>query len=179
MSVTITLTEANLQAFPASVIQPKGFELYRLSDDQAGDGSGGDFTYDVSLNGERSSYPGFWTVVDFRLAGSGALFTRNPSITLSASEPFEKWNRWVSNSYPLWVGELETVAGLNKSLAMPRDDSWPLYLGRPVVPPANTAPSAGRFFVNIDNVGATLDVGLQMVLARADKPVSWPKNWLL
>ena len=178
VSVTVTLTEANLQPFSQSKLptMPKGFELYRLSDDQTGDASAGSFTYQLELNAGGSLNPGYWTIVSGMLVGSVAPWVSlGARLILDGNERFEKWERWTAD-YAIWQGAYSEFS--NFSSVLPRDAHQldHLFLGRPLLPPVQGTASAGQIQFAAQNINSCR-YGLQFVLARSMDGRPFP-SWI-
>jgi hypothetical protein len=175
MSVTVSLTEADLQPFASRIEgQPAGFELYRLADDQAADASGGTFHFEIKLNAGRSLYPRYWTIVQFISSANGASWTFNPSINVDPTERFEKWERWTQDTYTIWSGErfVDGTTGLS-GVQGHSLNPFPIYLGRPLLPPVTPTASQGEIIVQSSNVNGSTQA-FNMVLAASNKPLPWP-----
>lgn len=183
MSVTVALTEADLQPFSRSPVQPPGFEVYRLSDDQAGDASGGNMTFDINLNQARSAEAGYWTIIQAIMVGTGAVFTDDTfTLQLATDERWEKWERWTQSDKALCAIGIETN-GANQSMPLARDwgasAAFPLYLGQPLLAAANAGVnSQGTIKFRTANVNSC-QYGISMVLARSKSPRAWPRSLIL
>lgn len=180
MSVTVALTEADFQPWAQAPVHPKGFEVYRLTDDQAGDASGGNFTFDINFNQARSAEPGYWSIIQAAMVGTGASFTDDVYFALATDERWEKFERFTQSDKGIFsLGIDTTTANVSTPLARDLLANFPFYLGQPLMPAVNAGVvSQGTFKLRTNNV-TSCQYGLWMVMARADRPISWPRSLIL
>lgn len=170
MAVLVSLSEADLQTYSAGASVPPGFDLFFLGDDQAADASGGDFTYEIVLNAIRNPQPDYWSIVSLVCgAPVGTSLGNNFVLENSATEPWERFQRWANNA-PIWAGT-RTALGSGATGLVEAHPPMPIYLGRPLLNRAS--PSQGGLILRTANTNGARFT-FNVILARNRKPIPWP-----